>query len=270
MFSLRLRKVTEEQNGVPWNWIIPAGIYGLVAMFIPFMLFILLSSIILKALMILICIVAAVIFYTKMRTPAILIRSTLEVKYRIRVLKGEHIIPKHTVSLQFLKGLVPLEKAHPNGLIEFTNNRFGVIYMLFVPNRTGDNLDAFIHLVTKNIIDRIHDGQVLKVVEFQRYTQDTTIKNKVAEAMNDESKTTEQREHLNSMYQMLVSNTEVPTKRYIYASIIIGRFNTIEEADAERENLIPSLEDGFELGGIGYEMLITESVIGRALRRCIK
>ncbi|TFH46393.1 MAG: hypothetical protein E4G94_02505 [ANME-2 cluster archaeon] len=270
MYSLRLRKVTEEFNGIPCSWITAVSGYGLLTVFVPLMIFLLSDSIIVKLLMIIICLAAILVFYVKMRTPAKLHSTMLELKYRIRVHKGEHIIPKHTVPLTFLKGLVPLESVHPNGLIQFTNNRYGIIYRLFVPRKTGDDLDVFIQLVTKNIVDRIHDRQVLKVFEMQRYTRDTSIKNQVVEAMNDESKTPEQREHLNSIYQKLIKNTEIPTERFIYAFIALGRFNTPEDAGAERTNLIPSLHDGFKLGGIGYRMLIFADEIGMAYRRCMK
>ena len=270
MYSLKLRKVSEDWHGFPWGWLIPVGIYGLITVFIPFMVFVIASSIIIKAVMIMIGIAAGIGLYVKMRSPAILESTMLEIQYRYRVHKGEHIIPKHIVPLQFLKGLVPLETAHPNGLIEYTENRYGIIYQLFVHNRTGSDLEAFIALVTKNIVDRIHDGQVLKVFEMQRYTTDISIKNQVVAAMNDDTKTPEQRAHLESIYKQLVANTEVPTKRYIYASIILGRFDNIEDAEAERTNLTPSIEDGFRLGGIGYNMLIESDSIGRALRRCMK
>ena len=270
MYSLKLRKVSEDWHGFPWSWIIPVIVYGIITIFIPFLFILIFNSIIFRFMMICICIAAVIGFYIKMRSPAILESTMLEIQYRYRVHKGEHIIPKHIVPLQFLKGLVPLETAHPNGLIEYTENRYGIIYQLFVHNRTGSELEAFIALVTKNIVDRIHDGQVLKVFEMQRYTTDISIKNQVVAAMNDETKTAEQRAHLESIYKQLVSNTEVPTKRYIYASIILGRFDNIEDAEAERTNLTPSIEDGFRLGGIGYNMLIESDSIGRALRRCMK
>jgi len=158
MYSLKLRKVSEDWHGFPWGWLIPAGIYGLITMFIPFMVFVLAPSIIIKAVMIMISIAAVIGFYVKMRSPAILESTMLEIQYRYRVHKGEHIIPKHVVPLQFLKGLVPLEGAHHNGLIEYTENRYGIIYQLFVQNRTGSELEAFIALVTKNIVDRICRG----------------------------------------------------------------------------------------------------------------
>lgn len=209
-------------------------------------------------------------FYVKMRSPKILSSSWLQLKYQIRVHRGEHIIPKHVVPLQFLKGLIPLEQAHPNGLIQFTNNRYGIIYMVFVPRRTGKELEMFIDMITKNIIDRIHDGQVLKLFEMQRYTHDTSIKNQVAAAMNDETKTPEQRAHLNSIYQELVLNTDIPTKRFIYAFVALGRYDNIDDAMAERDNLTPSLEDGFKLAGVGFNMLVVSDSIALAYRRCIK
>lgn len=270
MYSLRLRKVTEEYNGIPWTWITAVSGYGLLTVFIPLMVFVLSDSIIVKLAMIIFSLAAIIIFYVKMRTPARLQSTMLELRYRMRVHRGEHIIPKHTVPLTFLKNLVPLESVHPNGLIQFTNNRYGIMYRLFVPRKTGDDLDIFIQLVTKNIVDRIHDGQVLKVFEMQRYTRDTSIKNQVAEAMNDTSKTPPQREHLNSIYQQLITNTEIPTERFIYAFIALGRFSDPKEADAARTNLVPSLHDGFKLGGIGYRMLVFADEIGLAYRRCIK
>jgi hypothetical protein len=270
MYSLRLRKVTEEYNGIPWTWITAVSGYGLLTVFIPLMVFVLSDSIIVKLAMIIFSLAAIIIFYVKMRTPARLQSTMLELRYRMRVHRGEHIIPKHTVPLTFLKNLVPLESVHPNGLIQFTNNRYGIMYRLFVPRKTGDDLDIFIQLVTKNIVDRIHDGQVLKVFEMQRYTRDTSIKNQVAEAMNNTSKTPQQREHLNSIYQQLITNTEIPTERFIYAFIALGRFSDPKEADAARTNLVPSLHDGFNLGGIGYRMLVFADEIGLAYRRCIK
>lgn len=270
MYSLKLRTVKEEYKGMPWSWICTVAVYGFFTIFIPFMLAVLLNSIVVKAVMIIVCVVAFIGFFKKMRTPKILTNTTKELLYRIRVHRGEHIIPKHVVSLQFLKGLVPLKTPHPNGLIEFTNNRYGIMYRVFVPRQTGPDLDIFIALVTKNIVDRIHDGQVLKVFEMQRYTQDISIKNQVVEAMNDESKTPEQREHLNSIYQQLIANVEIPTERFIYVFVALGRFSNLDDAIAERDNLVPSMEEGFKLGGIGYNMLIVPDAIGFAYRRCIK
>ena len=270
MYSLRLRQVTEEWGGYPWSWIAVVGIYGLITVFVPAILFVLVKSIILKMVMIVICLTAILWFYENMRSPTILSATSLKLEYKYRAYRGQTIIPKHVVPLAFLKGLVPLERTHPNGLIEFTGGRYGIMYRMFVPSRTGDNLISFVQHVTKNIIDRIHIGQVLKVIEFQRYTYDTSIKDQVAKAMNDDSKTQEQREHLHSIYQQLVKNVEIPVDRFIYAVIILGRFDSVEEAYAERDNLIPSLEDGFGLGGIGYNMLIVEDTVGEAYRRCMK
>lgn len=270
MYSLKLRKVTEEHKGMPWNWICAAGVYAILAIVVPVILILITDSNLIRFVLFVVMVYSGIKFYKNMRSPELLNSSWLELKYLIRVHRGEHIIPKHVVPLQFLKGIIPLETTHSNGLIEYTNNRFAIMYQLFVPGRTGDELDAFIALVTKNIIDRIHDGQVLKVFEMQRYTTDTSIKNQVATAMNDESKSPEQREHLNSIYQQLLAKKEIPTKRYIYATIILGRFDSVEDAIAERDNLVPSIEDGFRLGGIGYQMLITQDTIGLTFRRCIK
>jgi len=270
MYSLRLRRVSEEYKGMPWSWTVPCVIYGMITLLVPLMLLFLFNSILLKMLMILICIGSVCVFVMKMRNPTTLNNTVLELKYHFRGLKGENIIPKHVVPLTFLKQVVPLEIVHPNGLIEYTNNRFGIIYQLFVPRRTSDELQMFINLVTKNIIDRIHDRQVLKVLKIQRYITDTSIKNQVISAMNDESKTLEQREHLYSIYEKLISNVEIPTKSYIYAMILLGRFESVDAAKSERDNLVQSLEDGFKLGGIGYNLMITSGSIGEAFRRCMK
>jgi len=283
MYSLRLRQVTEEKGGLPWWYIAVICIYGIITIFIPVIIAILsLPSIPIIAIMASIAITAGIMFYRNMRSPTMLSATSLKLQYKYRAYRGQTIIPKFVVSLGFLKGLVPLEKTHPNGLIEFTNSRYGIMYRLFVPNRTGDNLVSFVQHVTKNIIDRIHIGQVLKVVEFQRYTNDTkvvefqrytndtSINDQVAIAMNDETKTPEQREHLLSIYQQLESAVEVPVDRFIYAVVILGRFDNVDDAYAERDNLVPSLEDGFKLGGIGFNMLVLEDTMGDAYRRCMK
>jgi hypothetical protein len=75
---------------------------------------------------------------------------------------------------------------------------------------------------------------------------------------------------VNSIYQQLIKKTEIPTERFIYAFIALGRFSDPNDADAARTNLVPSLHDGFKLGGIGYRMLVFADEIGLAYRRCIK
>lgn len=270
VYSLRLRSVTEEYSGLPWSWIIPCMVFGIVTVLVPMMVIVLLNVLFVRIICIFVIILALLYFKNNMRSPTVLSATGLKLRYRIRAYKGEHIIPKHTVPLQFLKGIVPLEKVHPNGLIEFTNKRYGIMYMLFVPRRTGKELEIFIELITKNIVNRIHDGQVLKVFEMQRYTTDVTIKNQVVAAMNDESKTPEQRAHLNSIHKQLIANTDIPTKREILAFIALGRFEDIRDAEAERDNLAPSIEDGLKLAGVRYNMLIVPDSIGMVYRRCIK
>lgn len=269
MYSLRLRKVTEEFSGLPWSWIIPVGIYCILTVFIPILVVFLVNSIVVRIVLITVVIISVIYCRKNMRSPTVLAAHFIQLGYKYRVHKGEHIIPKHKVPLQFLKRIIPLEKAHPNGLIEFTNNRYGIMYRLFVPRRTGAELDLFIELITKNIINRIHDGQILKVFEMQRYTTDAPIKNQVVEAMNDETKTLEQIAHLNSIYNQLTDEVEIPTKPYVYAFVVLGRYDDIKEAENERDNLTPSLEDGFKLAGVGYDLLIVPDAIGREYRRCI-
>lgn len=270
MYSLRLRTIHEELNGMPWTWVLVSGIYALVTVVIPITLVFLVNSIILKLVFLVMAGSAILVFILKLRTAELQEKTYRMIMYRIKTHKNETIIPKHTVPLQFLKGIVPIETSHEGGLIEFTNKRYGIIYRLFVPSRTDKDLDSFIQLVTKNIVDRLYDGHVLNVFEMQRYTVDNSIINQVAEAMNDDSKTSEQREHLNSIYQQLKSNSDVPTNRYIYASIFLGRFDEIKNAYSELDNITLSIEDGFKIACIGFDRLEDYDEISKAYRRCMK
>lgn len=270
MYSLKLRTTSEEYNGVPWSWIIPVGIAGILCVFLPVLFAVLIQALVIRILLVGFAIFSVFMIYTKMRSPARLNLTYKWLLYHVRVQKGEHIIPKHSVPMQFLKGLVPIEDILSSGLIQFTGGRYGILYRVFVPRRAGDELDAFIELVTKNIVNRIHDGQLLKVFETQRYTHEVTIKNQVLKAMNDTSKTREQQEHLESIYNLINKNGDTPTERYIYLFVALGRFDTVEEAHAERENIVNSLNDGLVIAGIRYQELRGSDEIGKAYRRCMK
>ncbi|MBN1133828.1 MAG: hypothetical protein JXA38_02700 [Methanosarcinaceae archaeon] len=196
--------------------------------------------------------------------------TTKRLQYMVKAHKGKTIIPKYTTDVAFLKEVVPLEKVYPKGIVQFTWNRYGVLFRLYVPSETEGGLESFIPLVVSNFVNRIVEPQTLKVFAMNKYIQAPNVVNEVLGAMNDSSKTPEQVAHLDSVYRQLIETVAVPTQKHIYMLIGLGVFDSVEKAELALRNLLPSLNDGFALTRVTGIRVIDPNEIALAYRRCLK
>ena len=210
-----------------------------------------------------------VIYLVHFRNDQKLTESFTKISYVLKARRGETVIAKYRIDPAFLKSIFPLETVHDGGLIEYTNSRYGVLFKLTLPRKDTDELPMFINLVTDNIINRIHDGQVMKLFTMKCRIESASVQNKIVDKMNDTDKTSNQKEHLYSLYNQINNVSDVPTETVIFMLVGLGRFKTVDEANDIMNSLLPALSDGLQLAGIGYRQLIDPVEIGFSKRRCV-
>ena len=271
MESLLLRTVREEVWGHPWYWVQNSGIYLLITVFIPFLILIILDSLIIKGICALVIGFFILVYIKYLSTPEKYNSTIKRILYTYRAYRGKTIIPKYSTPIEFLKEIVPLEAVHPTGIIQFTRNRYGVLFRLYVPTETEGGLETFVPMVVSNFVNRIVETQTLKVFATNRYVQSSNIINEILEAMNDSAgRTPEQIAHLESIYRQLTESVKVPTQRYVYMFLGLGFFGAVPEAESALKNILPRLKEGFAISGITGIRVIDPNEIALAYRRCLK
>lgn len=225
-----LRKVSEEFHGLPLRYVMVVAGTAIICLILVIM--VLASSHKIIPLLMLFIVIA---FFGKfMKNPNTLTRSWLAYNFLIRGLQGKNVIPKYAVSASFMKQIVPIVEFHDEGIIEFTENQWGLL-MRTSPDRVSeDDLEHHINSV-KLLVDSLHSDIMLKSYVVSNSTSNKPVEKTLLASMNGEGRTKSEKTHLFSLYE---SATEVKApiiswKFYMFLGL--GIHATLEDAKIAKQ-----------------------------------
>src|SRR5659263_336477 len=151
-----ITRIREEWNGLPVRYVI------LVISFVILSL-ILIASILLydsgQAIFLAILFFELAFFYKFLRSPKVMDRSVLIYKYLFRSIKGETVIAKFKLPAGFLERIIPIKAFHQDGIIEFMENKYGLLMRIEPSRISEDDIDTHIQR-TRALVDSLH-GELL-------------------------------------------------------------------------------------------------------------
>src|SRR3989337_1798566 len=86
-------------------------------------------------------------------------RSLLMYKFLLRSIKGETVIAKFRLPDGFLERLIPIKAFHEDGIIEFMENKYGLLMRIEPSRISEDDIDTHIQR-TRALVDSLH-GELL-------------------------------------------------------------------------------------------------------------
>lgn len=176
-------------------------------------------------------------------------RSSEMVDFNITIakylLRSDKEIAKYTSSTSFLKTIIPVERVHQNGLIEFTNKHYGVLLRIDPP-RIDDDIDIYLSQM-KKVVNGLQAGMVLKTIA--RSTKKTTnVPGEILNAAN-KKENTRQREYLYNMYSDTVYSDDIVEWEFIIF-IDIGKYESADRAEIVRQSTIPGILNSLRRAGV--------------------
>jgi hypothetical protein len=202
-----------------------------------------------------------------LRTSEVLDRTTLTYKYFIRALLGQTVIAKYTVPVQFLEQVVPIRNFHKNGLIEFVDNRYGILLKVDPKRVSDDDLEAHIHKV-KDMTDSLHSELVLKTFVCSRSTTVKPLEKHLINTINSGGKTRQQKEHLYELYQEVHNNTAPVIEWQFYIFLGLGRHPSLGDAEISRQAHLPGFEDRLNRAGMHMISITNQYEATICFRQC--
>ena len=189
-------------------------------------------------------------------------RSVIWGKYFIRALRGKTITHHLTIDMKAVKKIVPIEKAHENGLIEYRKpkHQFGVLFRYDPAENRKESADE----TTTRIEKIIHTFSNEMWASFHfSHAKDTStvIEDNLLAAMNQPGATLPQKEHLFGMYDYITETAEDRTASVFLMSIRLGTFKNAAIARRAYQSNIPGLLTLLHEAGIYAKLLITEDDI---------
>ena len=261
-----LTRQKEEFHGLPYRFVLVLAAFIII-------IFVLGSSILLspasRGISIGILIIVLAIIYKCFRSPKIMDRSILIFKFLIRSLKGETIIAKFKLPDGFLETIIPIRKFHPEGIIEFMGNQYGLLMRIDPGRIADDDIDSHIQK-TRSLLDSLHGELMTKAfVCSMKESSSKPLARNVVDIINTQERTTEQKKHLISIYNQTQDNKNTVIQWQFYLFLYIGTHVNIEKAMIARKQYFPGYLDKLRKLGVHVIPLITQDALASAYRKCI-
>lgn len=186
------------------------------------------------------------------RSEAVITRTILTVKYYLRKDAGMTYLPKFTMQPKVIEKYFPVLHVHEGGVIEYTQNRFGVLMDMDTPRVDKNNLDTHLHGITSTL-NSLNPGDVFKTFACSRLVTQKPILSDILDSTNDPDKSQTQRDHLYSMYDQLTDEKEQNDVVHWHSSASLSFNNSvksIEDARIVSQNTIPGLTKIIKKSGV--------------------
>ena len=158
-------------------------------------------------------------------------------------ISGKNNITKYTLSADRLKEIIPIEEVHPEGLIEFVDNHYGVLLNIDAPRVTDDELLIHEKKIAK-LIDSLYGDQRITTYTASKLTTSDGLKNDLVDKMNIPDVSDAKRKHLHSIYDHIEEKKQDHNEWMTWFYIYMGQFDSVEDAEKRRQTYIPGLIKG--------------------------
>jgi hypothetical protein len=261
-----ITRIREEWNGLPVRYVI------LVLLFVVLSL-ILMASILLsdsgQGIFIGILFLELAFFYRFLRSPKVMDRSVLVYKFLLRSIKGETVIAKFRLPDGFLERIIPIKAFHQDGIIEFMENKYGLLMRIEPSRISEDDIDTHIQK-TRALVDSLHGDLLTKafVCSIQE-TNSRSLARNVVNIINTQERTPEQKKHLDSIYHHAQENNNTVIQWQFYVFLSIGTYPDLEKAIIAKKQYFPGFSDKLQKLGVLVMPLKKKEALASAYRKCI-
>jgi hypothetical protein len=261
-----ITRIREEWNGLPVRYVI------LVISFVVLSL-ILMASILLSAsgqgIFLGILFFELAFFYKFLRSPKIMDRSILMYKFLLRSIKGETVIAKFRLPDGFLESIIPIKAFHQDGIIEFMENKYGLLMRIEPSRISEDDIDTHIQK-TRSLMDSLHGELLTKafVCSIQE-TNSRSLARNIVNIINTQERTPEQKKHLDSIYHHAQKNNNTVIQWQFYVFLGLGTYTTLDKAIIAKKQYFPGFSDKLQRLGVLVMPLKNKDALASAYRKCI-
>ncbi len=261
-----ITRIREEWNGLPVRYVI------IVISFVVLSL-ILIASILLsdsgQGIFLGLLFFELAFFYRFLRSPKIMDRSVLMYRFLLKSIKGETVIAKFKLPAGFLESIIPIRAFHQDGIIEFMENKYGLLMRIEPSRISEDDIDTHIQR-TRALVDSLHGDLLTKA--FVCSIQETNYKplaRNVVNIINTQERTPEQKKHLDSIYHHAQENKNTVIQWQFYVFLSIGTHPNIEKAMIAKKQYFPGFSEKLQKLGILVMPLKNREALASAYRQCI-
>jgi hypothetical protein len=260
-----ITRIREEWNGLPVRYVI------LVISFVVLSL-ILMASILLsggQGIFLGILFFELAFFYKFLRSPKVMDRSVLVYKFFLRSIKGETVIAKFRLPDGFLERIIPIKAFHQDGIIEFMENKYGLLMRIEPSRISEDDIDTHIQK-TRALVDSLHGDLLTKafVCSIQE-TNSRPLARNVVNIINTQERTPEQKKHLDSIYHHAQENNNTVIQWQFYVFLSIGTHPDLEKAIIAKKQYFSGFSEKLQKLGILVMPLKKKEALASAYRKCI-
>jgi hypothetical protein len=261
-----ITRIREEWNGLPVRYVIL--VLSFVVLSLILIAFILLSDSG-QGIYLAILFFELAFFYKFLRSPKVMDRSVLVCKFLLKSIKGETVIAKFKLPAGFLERIIPIKAFHQDGIIEFTENKYGLL-MRIEPSRIfEDDIDTHIQK-TRALVDSLHGELLTKA--FVCSIQETNYKplaRNIVNIINTQERTPEQKKHLDSLYHHAQENNNTVIQWQFYVFLSLGAYTTLDKAMIAKKQYFPGFSEKLQKLGILVMPLKHKEALASAYRQCI-
>jgi hypothetical protein len=261
-----ITRIREEWNGLPVRYVIL--VLSFVVLSLILIAFILLSDSG-QGIYLAILFFELAFFYKFLRSPKVMDRSVLIYKFLLKSIKGETIIAKFKLPAGFLERIIPIKAFHQDGIIEFMENKYGLLMRIEPSRISEDDIDTHIQK-TRALVDSLHGELLTKA--FVCSIQETNYKplaRNIVNIINTQERTPEQKKHLDSIYHHAQENNNTVIQWQFYVFISLGTYTTLDKAIIAKKQYFPGFSEKLQKLGVLVMPLKHKEALASAYRQCI-
>jgi hypothetical protein len=261
-----ITRIREEWNGLPVRYVIIVISFAVLSL-------ILIASILLsdsgQGIYLALLFFELAFFYKFLRSPKVMDRSVLIYKFLLKSMKGETVIAKFRLPAGFLERIIPIRAFHQDGIIEFMENKYGLLMRIEPSRISEDDIDTHIQK-TRALVDSLHGELLTKA--FVCSIQETSYKplaRNIVNIINTQERTPEQKKHLDSIYHHAQENNNTVIQWQFYVFLSIGTHPNIEKAIIAKKQYFLGFSEKLQKLGILVMPLKNREALASAYRQCI-
>jgi|SRR5665647_513943 hypothetical protein len=155
-------------------------------------------------------------------------------------MRGKHVINKFEIPVQFLEQIVPIVAIHAGGIIEFKDNKWGIL-METNPMRISDEERAAHEKKIEKVVNGIPANTHFKTISCSRLQPRKPIQSYLLEVSNNSNGKRATDQHLAGLYTKVAEDgTPVISWKY-YAFQSLGKQPNLEAARIQYGAVMPGL-----------------------------
>jgi hypothetical protein len=226
------------------------------------------SSLIAKAVYVIILFGTVTIFVKFFWGAKSMDRSWLMYQYFIRSITGKNTLAKYVLPASFLESIVPIRAFHDLGIIEFLDNKYGLLMRIEPSRISDDELDSHISK-GRSMVDALHGNLLMKFYIVSVNSNDAALEKNVIDIINKEERSQKQKQHLYSIYHQLQDSTKTVIQWRFYTFVVLGEYKNLEEAKIARSQYMPGIESKLQKLGVRLMPLLDKNTLAVAYRQCL-